>query len=364
MDNEILIPKLGWSIDEATFGEWLKSNGEYINSGDEIFSVESDKAIQVVESIDSGWLCIDQNNPKEGQILKCGTIIGYLSEEKTNKNVIIQLENFEDNVDSEKNQNSEDFEEGSKNKIKVLDEKTEKLEEKSNLNFSKRIFISPRAKSLAKKLNINSLSEIKGTGRNNRITEKDINLYHKIYNSKSDLINVNSTNFFNLTINCSQLLDFINSHNERAIDNNFRLIDYLIKIIGHTFESNNQDNELNINQICLINNDNIKESYFISDPKQKGLVEINKITTKHNVDSKIDSSTIVLIDLSEYNIQFFNPKIISPSLLSIGIGKYNSEISEDFYTLNFCYINDYESSLLKKTKLITEFTKSPFRLLL
>ena len=34
MDNEILIPKLGWSIDEATFVEWLKSNGEYINTGD------------------------------------------------------------------------------------------------------------------------------------------------------------------------------------------------------------------------------------------------------------------------------------------------------------------------------------------
>ena len=43
MDNEILIPKLGWSIDEATFVEWLKSNGEYINTGDEIFSVESEK---------------------------------------------------------------------------------------------------------------------------------------------------------------------------------------------------------------------------------------------------------------------------------------------------------------------------------
>ena len=43
MDNEILIPKLGWSIDEATFVEWLKSNGEYVNAGDELFSVESDR---------------------------------------------------------------------------------------------------------------------------------------------------------------------------------------------------------------------------------------------------------------------------------------------------------------------------------
>ena len=76
MDNEILIPKLGWSIDEATFVEWLKSNGEYVNAGDEIFSVESDKAVQVVESIDSGWLCVNQDLPKEGQLLKYGTVIG------------------------------------------------------------------------------------------------------------------------------------------------------------------------------------------------------------------------------------------------------------------------------------------------
>ena len=96
MDNEILIPKLGWSIDEATFVEWLKSNGEYVNSGDELFSVESDKAIQTVESIDSGWLCIEKNRPKEGQLLKYGTVIGYLSEKKTNSKVSIKLENYED----------------------------------------------------------------------------------------------------------------------------------------------------------------------------------------------------------------------------------------------------------------------------
>ena len=115
MDNEILIPKLGWSIDDATFVEWHKSNGEYINTGDEIFSVESDKAIQVVESIDSGWLCIDPDVPKEGQILKSGTVIGYLSEKKTNSKVSIKLEN------------SEDADESTKDKIDNLDYKNGKM---------------------------------------------------------------------------------------------------------------------------------------------------------------------------------------------------------------------------------------------
>ena len=108
MDNEILIPKLGWSIDEATFVEWLKSSGEYVNAGDEIFSVESDKAVQVVESIDSGWLSIDNDLPKEGQILKSGTVIGYLTEKKSSKKVNITLESFEDLGLDQKTENLED----------------------------------------------------------------------------------------------------------------------------------------------------------------------------------------------------------------------------------------------------------------
>lgn len=361
MDNEILIPKLGWSIDEATFVEWLKSNGEYVNAGDEIFSVESDKAVQVVESIDSGWLCIDHDLPKEGQLLKYGTVIGYLSEKKTNSKVSIKLENSED---YELKLKTEDPEKDAKNKIEYFDYKNEIPEEKNKLIASERVFISPRAKSLAKKLNIDSFSEIVGTGKNNRITEKDINLFYKEFNSRTSEIKSKSLNIFNLTINCSELLDFINAYNESANVKNFRLIDYLIKIIGHAFHSNNQDSELQINQVCLINNANKKESFFISDPKQKGLVEINKIATKPDVNSEINQSTVVMIDLTDYNIRFFNPKIISPSLLSIGIGKYLSDVKDDYYTLNVCYLNDLELRIFEKIKLITEFTKSPYRLLL
>ena len=138
----------------------------------------------------------------------------------------------------------------------------------------------------------------------------------------------------------------------------------MIKIIGHAFQSENQDSQLKINQVCLINNANKKESFFINDPKHKGLVGINKNATERDTNSEINKSTIVLIDLSEYNIQFFNPKILNPSQLSIGIGKYLSETKENFYTLNLCYLNDIELSLFEKVKLITEFTKSPIRLLL
>jgi len=361
MDNEILIPKLGWSIDEATFVEWLKLNGEYVNSGDELFSVESDKAVQVVESIDSGWLCIEQDLPKEGQLLKYGTIIGYLSEKKTNSKVNLKLESSEDPTHELK---TEDDDEGIENKVDDLDYKNEIPEGKNELIVSDRVFITPRAKNLSNKLNIDSVSEIAGTGKNNRITEKDINLFKKDLDSKNIQKESNVQNFLNLTINCKELLDFINVYNDSEKVTNIRLIDYLIKIIGHAFQSENQDSKLKINQVCLLNNANKKESFFINDPKYKGLFEINKNATELDASSEINQYTVVLIDLSEYNIQFFNPKLISPSQLSIGIGKYLSDEKGNYYTLNVCYLNDIELSLFEKIKLITEFTKSPNRLLL
>ena len=160
------------------------------------------------------------------------------------------------------------------------------------------------------------------------------------------------------------MINFINAHNDSTNANNIRLIDYLIKIIGHAFQSENQDSSLKINQVCLINNANSKESTFINDPKYKGIVEINKNASERDANSEINKSTIVLTDLSEYNIQFFNPKILSPSQLSIGIGKYLSDLKENYHTLNVCYSNDIELNLFEKIKLITEFTKSPNRLLL
>ncbi len=361
MDNEILIPKMGWSIDEATFVEWLKSNGEYVNAGDELFSVESDKAIQAVESIDSGWLCIEENLPKEGQLLKYGTVIGYLSEKKNNDEVSIKLENYED---SELDKKTDDTDDKTENKVDDLDGKNSVSEGKKELISSERTFITPRARTLAKKLNIDSLTEIVGTGKNNRIIENDINLFYSEINSKNIQKESNVPNYMNLTINCAELTSFIDVFNCSAKVTKIRLIDYLIKIIGQVFQIDNQDSRLKINQVCLINNANKKESFFINDPKYKGLVEINKNATESDNNLVIKQSTIVLIDLSEYNIQFFNPKILSPSQLSIGIGKYLSGAKENFYTLNVCYLNAIEQNLFEKVKLIPEFTKSPIRLLL
>ena len=74
----ITLPRLGWSMEEGKFLAWLKKDGDFIKEGDPLFTLESDKAAQEVEAIDSGLLHIASNGPKPGDVIKVGHVLGYL----------------------------------------------------------------------------------------------------------------------------------------------------------------------------------------------------------------------------------------------------------------------------------------------
>lgn len=78
MPIEIIVPRLGWSMDEGTFGEWLKQGGELINVGDMLFVLEGEKASQEIESFDSGILHIPADGPRAGDTVAVGQLLGYL----------------------------------------------------------------------------------------------------------------------------------------------------------------------------------------------------------------------------------------------------------------------------------------------
>ncbi|MEZ6061374.1 MAG: hypothetical protein R3C19_13600 [Planctomycetaceae bacterium] len=46
--------------------------------GDVLFLMESEKALQEVESVDEGFLHILPGGPKEGDVVRVGTVIGFL----------------------------------------------------------------------------------------------------------------------------------------------------------------------------------------------------------------------------------------------------------------------------------------------
>jgi pyruvate dehydrogenase E2 component (dihydrolipoamide acetyltransferase) len=65
-------------MEEGVFLEWLKKDGDAVKEGEPLFTLESDKAAQEVESIDSGILHLTTAGPKAGDKVKVGNVLGYL----------------------------------------------------------------------------------------------------------------------------------------------------------------------------------------------------------------------------------------------------------------------------------------------
>ena len=78
MSHEIVIPRLGWSMEEGTFVGWLKKDGDLVRRGDAVFELEGEKASQDIEAVDEGILRIPPTGPKPGSLLKVGAVVGYL----------------------------------------------------------------------------------------------------------------------------------------------------------------------------------------------------------------------------------------------------------------------------------------------
>lgn len=58
MSIEVLLPKLGFSMIEGKITEWLVADGASVREGDLIYAIESEKAVQEVESPATGVLKI------------------------------------------------------------------------------------------------------------------------------------------------------------------------------------------------------------------------------------------------------------------------------------------------------------------
>jgi pyruvate dehydrogenase E2 component (dihydrolipoamide acetyltransferase) len=65
-------------MDEGTFIEWLKRDGDTIRPGDALFVLESDKAAENIEAIDAGILRIGPDGPQAGEMVKVGRVLAYL----------------------------------------------------------------------------------------------------------------------------------------------------------------------------------------------------------------------------------------------------------------------------------------------
>ena len=78
MPSEIVMPRLGWTMEVGRVVEWLKADGDEVTEGDLILAIESDKAVTEVEALDSGVLRIPPD-PQIGVELPVGAPLGFIT---------------------------------------------------------------------------------------------------------------------------------------------------------------------------------------------------------------------------------------------------------------------------------------------
>ncbi|MES2789651.1 MAG: dihydrolipoamide acetyltransferase family protein, partial [Planctomycetota bacterium] len=78
MPIPVVVPRLGWTMEQGVFVEWLKREGDTIRIGDPIFVLEGEKATQDIESTDAGVLKILSTGPRPGDTIDVGATVGYL----------------------------------------------------------------------------------------------------------------------------------------------------------------------------------------------------------------------------------------------------------------------------------------------
>lgn len=151
MAQEIIIPRLGWSMEEGTFVAWLKSEGDFVKRGDALFELEGEKATQEIEAVDEGVLRIPITGPKPGSVHKVGAIIGYLV--------------------------------GANDSIPALANPLKQVDVEV-INESDSIVASPSVRQLARKVGV-QLSQVKGTGPRGRILPEDVHQAKVIFSENA-----------------------------------------------------------------------------------------------------------------------------------------------------------------------------------
>ena len=163
MPIELTIPRLGWSMEEGVFGEWLKTDGERVRAGEMVYVLEGEKAAHEIEALDEGVLCIPPDAPQPGDTVQVGQVVGFL------------LIAGEPAPASVRREPATAAGVSPKPPAAAAPERSA-AESRSTIpaaERSTRVTASPRARRRARELNLD-WTQLRGTGRNGRIRERDV----------------------------------------------------------------------------------------------------------------------------------------------------------------------------------------------
>jgi len=159
---EIVMPKMGESIIEATITKWLKSVGETLEEDESIVEIATDKVDSEIPSPVDGVL--SEILFQEGDVVPVGTVIA-----------LVKTDDDDDGDSQEEKSATQNVEKLSVAEATKESVKTEVETTTNDFSNSTR-FYSPLVKSIAKKesISVAELDKIKGSGKDGRVTKQDI----------------------------------------------------------------------------------------------------------------------------------------------------------------------------------------------
>ena len=182
------MPRLSDTMEEGTVASWLKNVGDFVEEGDILAEIETDKATMEFESFNEGTLL--HVGLSVGDSAKVDDLLAIIGPEGTD------VTDIANNFSAQVNKNESSSE--AKNEIKEV-----KANEISDITITEtstpietsheaienqgRIFISPLAKKIANEKGI-SLNQIQGSGENGRIIKRDVENYNPSLKSISQTV--------------------------------------------------------------------------------------------------------------------------------------------------------------------------------
>jgi len=155
---EIILPKLGQTVEEGRIVEWLKQEGDAVARGDVLYTVETDKAVLDVEATRKGVL--RKILVGEGELRPVLTVVGLITRKA-------------DDPLEEVGASTTEAPPASELPVPAKEAEVPSGEKPARTG---RLFASPRARKLAREHNV-AIEDVEGTGPNGRIVERDVMAY-------------------------------------------------------------------------------------------------------------------------------------------------------------------------------------------
>ncbi len=170
---ELILPKMGESVAEATIIKWVKNIGDTIEADETILEIATDKVDSEVPSPVSGKLL--EKLVKEDDVAAVGSVIAIL---ETDMEAELPISTQQNSPKIEVETKIED--------VPGLETVTANEEPKSETTSADKKFYSPLVKSIADSegVSLMELDSIKGTGAEGRVNKQDILAYVESRNTE------------------------------------------------------------------------------------------------------------------------------------------------------------------------------------